>query len=257
VVRTLSFFAVVVAALVTASAAMATTARPETSVPLALVAQKVAPKRQPVVLGFFKGRTIRYFDFGPIKLKPGNKIAPIWAFKNGASGQRNVVDAVPGQAAYSPLWRVNEVTWAKSAKRRVLDSAVEIQAAARAGQLTIRQTKTVVNCPVLGFGQKEHAGFSGGKKIAYYDLGAVKVAPGNEVIPLWTVKNGVSGQRNIAENIVPGTTAYPPLWAIVEVTWKAGAKPRLLTSLAAIKKAQAAGQVSLKNSGLVVNCPLV
>ena len=34
------------------------------------------PKKQPAVAGFFRGRTIRYFDFGPIKLKPGNKLPP-------------------------------------------------------------------------------------------------------------------------------------------------------------------------------------
>jgi hypothetical protein len=254
-IKTLSLIGVLAVALVTASSAMATTPRADASEPRVSVAEQA--KKQPVVLGFFKGRTVRYFDFGPVKLKPGNKIAPIWVFKNGASGQRNVIDAVPGQAAYSPLWRVNEVTWATEAKRRVLDSAAEVQAAARAGELRIKQTATVVNCPVLGFGQKEHAGFSGGKTIKYYDLGAVKVAPGNEVIPLWTVKNGASGQRNIAENIAPGTTAYPPLWSIVEVTWKSGVAPRLLTSLAALKKAQASGQVALKKTGLVVNCPLV
>lgn len=215
------------------------------------------PRKQPVVSGFYRGRAVGYFDFGPIKLKPGNKLAPIWVFTKGASGQRNVIDTVPGRADYSPLWQVNRVTWSDRATPRVLRSAAQVKAAAAAGELTIARTTTVVNCPVLGFAQVRHAGFSGGKTIHYYELGAVKVAPGNKVIPLWTVTNGASGQRNIAENIVPGTTAYPPLWAIVKVTWKDGATARVLKSLAEIKKAQAAGEVTLAKTSLVVNCPLV
>jgi hypothetical protein len=64
-------------------------------------------------------------------------------------------------------------------------------------------------------------GFAGGRTIYYYELGVVKVAPGNEVLPIWTFTDGVAGQRNVAD-LVPGKTAYPPLWAIVEVTWKSG-----------------------------------
>ncbi len=247
--------AVVLAPLVALASSVTATAGPAARSAVSHAAAK--PKKQPAVSGFYRGQTVKYFDFGPIKLKPGNKLAPIWVFTNGASGQRNVIDTVPGQARYSPLWQVSEVTWSINATPRVLDSAAEIKAAAAAGELTIARTNTVVNCPVLGFGQVRHAGFSGGKTIHYYDLGAVRVARGNKVIPLWTVTNGARGQRNIAENIVPGTTAYPPLWAIVKVTWSDGVTPRVLTSLAAIKKAHAAGEVRLTKTSLVVNCPLI
>ena len=151
---------------------------------------------------------------------------------------------------------MNKLTWKDGVTARRLTSAAAVKAAAQAGEITIERTATVVNCPVLGFGQKRHPGFSRGKIIHYYDLGPVKVAPGNEVIPLWAVTNGVDGQLNVAD-VRPGQTAYPPLWAIVEVTWKAGAQKRLLKSLAQIKKAQAAGEVRLKKISLVVNCPLV
>jgi hypothetical protein len=214
------------------------------------------PKKQPAVAGFFRGRTIRYFDFGPIKLKPGNKLAPIWVVTNGAAGQRNIVDTVPGRANYSPLWQVQRVTWADGVTPRVLRSAAAVRSASASGELTIERTSMIVNCPVLGFGQVRHPGFSRGKTIHYYDLGAVKVRPGNEVVPLWTVTNGVKRQLNIAD-VRPGQTAYPPLWAIIKVTWKPAVPKRLLTSLAAIRRAQAARQVTLTRTSLVVNCPLV
>ena len=217
-----------------------------------------AAAKQPVTLGYYDGATVRYYDFGPIKLKPGNKLAPIWSFTNGAPGQRNVIDTVPGQASYSPLWLVDKVTWAAGKTPRTLTSADAVRKAAAAGDVTIFATATVVNCPVLGFGQKRVAGYSGGRTIHYYDLGPVDVAPGNDVVPLYAVTNGAPDQHNIAgDTIQPGQTAYPPLWAITKVTWKAGVTPRLLTSYAAIEQAEAAGEVALTKTTLVVNCPLV
>ena len=132
-----------------------------------------AAARQPDALGYYNGSTVHYYDFGPIKLKPGNKLAPIWTVTNGTAGQRNVIDTVPGEASYSPLWLVNKVTWAAGKTPRTLTSADAVRRAASTGDVTIVATATVVNCPVLGFGQKRVAGFSRGHVIHYYDLGPV------------------------------------------------------------------------------------
>jgi hypothetical protein len=222
-------------------------------------ATAAAPAKQPVVSGFFQGRTIKYYDFGPIKLKPGNKLAPLWAVTNGAAGQHNIIDTVPGQAGYSPLWQINMVTFKAGMTPHLLKSKADVDAAVKAGEVTVKSTTTVVNCPVLGFGQKKVAGYSNGHVIHYLDLGPVKVAPGNVVAPLYTVTNPVgSQQHNIAqENIAPGQTKYPALWGIIKVTFKTGVKPHLLTSFTQIKKAQKAGQVTITHTPLVVNCPVV
>jgi hypothetical protein len=219
-------------------------------------AAKVAKK--PVTPGFYRGKSIGYFDFGPIKLKPGNKLAPIWAVTNGVAAQHNIVDTVPGQSDYSPLWQLNMVTFATGVTPYLLRSKADVDAAVQKGDVTIQKTSTVVNCPVLGFNQKRVAGFSAGKVIHYYDLGPVKVAPGNVVAPLYAPTNGVPGQHNITlETVQPGQTDYPPLWGIVMVTWKAGAHKRLLTSAAQVKQAQAAGELTVHKTALVVNCPVV
>jgi hypothetical protein len=208
--------------------------------------------------GFYRGNVIHYFDFGPIKLKAGNKLAPIWAVTNGPSGQRNIVDTVPGRADYSPLWQVSMVTWKGSATPRLLRSAADVKAAQQAGLVTVAKTATVVNCPVLGFGQKRVTGFSNGHVIHYYDDGPVKVKAGNETAPLYAPMNGVAGQHNIAlENVAPGQTDYPPLWAIIAVQWKAGAKKSLLRSAADVRRAKAKGLLTTKQTALVVNCPVV
>jgi len=104
---------------------------------------------QDVTLGFYRGDVVSYLDFGPVKLKPGNRTAPIWAFTNGDEGQRNVIDTVPGRRDYTPLWAVRMVTWKDAADARVLRSAAAIRTAARAGVVTIASVPVVVNCPVL------------------------------------------------------------------------------------------------------------
>lgn len=104
---------------------------------------------QDVTLGFYRGQVVSYLDFGPVKLRAGNKVAPIWAFTNGDEGQRNIIDTVPGREDYTPLWAVNLVTWRANETPRVLRSAAAVRAAQRAGDVTIKAMPVVVNCPVL------------------------------------------------------------------------------------------------------------
>lgn len=221
-------------------------------------AARAGAAKQPVAAGFYRGRTIHYYDFGPIKLAAGNKIAPIWTVTNGVSGQHNIVDTVPGQASYSPLWQLQIVTFKSGVTPHLLTSAADVQQAKQDGEVTIQATKTVVNCPVLGFGQKRIEGFSNGHAIHYYDDGPVKVKSGNETAPLYAPMNGVAGQHNIAlENIAPGQTKYPALWSIIAVEWKAGAHKTLLTSAAQVKRFATKGDLTIKKTPLVVNCPVI
>ena len=116
---------------------------------LASAAPPVQHYQQAATLGFYRGKTIEYLDFGPVKLARGNKVAPIWVVTNGAEGQYNVIDTVPGQRSYTPLWAVRMVTWKNGVTPRVLMSAAAVRAAVSRGDATLRETTTVVNCPVL------------------------------------------------------------------------------------------------------------
>ena len=254
-----SKFPVIAAAAITLAAAGSAVAAPAPTAASGRSGQAAqTAAKQPVVSGFYEGKTVRYYNFGPIKLKRGNTVAPIWSVTNGVAGQHNIVDTVPGEKGYTPLWQLINVTWAKGKTPRLLTSADAVKKAAAAGEVTTTRTKIVVNCPILGFGQKKATGFSAGHVIRYYDLGPVKVAAGNAVVPLYTVTNGVAGQHNVAEETVGvGVTAYPPLWGILKVTWKPAATKHLLTSFAAIQKARTAGQVTVLKTSLVVNCPIV
>jgi hypothetical protein len=233
----------------------------------ALVALAVAPSSaaqepvrtfpdQKIVAGFYKDRSLRYLDLGPVKLARGNKVAPIWAFTNGPDGQRNVIDVAPGDRGYTPLWRVVMVTWSEDATPRILRSAADVRRAARMGEVTLDQTQTVVNCPVLGFGQKRTLGFARGQAVAYLDLGVVKLRRGNKVAPIWAFTNGAGGQRNVID-VVPGQRGYTPLWRVNMVTWDDGASPRVLQSAREIRRAAAAGEVTIRRTPMVVNCPVL
>lgn len=212
--------------------------------------------KQKSTAGFYKDRAVRYLDFGPIKLAPGNKVAPIWVFTNGARGQRNVIDVAPGDRGYTPLWAVQMVTWKDGVEPRMLKSAAAVKRAASAGELTVRRTGTVVNCPVLGFGQRQTLGFAKDRTIAYLDLGPVKLKGGNVVAPIWAFTNGADEQKNVID-VLPGERGYTPLWRVSMVTWANGVEPRVLRTAAAIRAAAAAGELSIRRTATVVNCPVV
>ena len=105
--------------------------------------------RQAATEGFYRGQTIEYLDFGPVKLKLGNKVAPLWSVTNGVQGQYNIVDVVPGQSGYSPLWSVTLLTWKSGATPRLLTSAADARKALAAGEVTGKKPGIVVNCPVI------------------------------------------------------------------------------------------------------------
>jgi hypothetical protein len=110
--------------------------------------------------------------------------------------------------------------------------------------------------PVKTYSQNVTLGFFRGQVVSYLDLGPVKLASGNKVAPIWAFANGHDDQRNVIDT-VPGRRDYTPLWAVRMVTWRSGMTPRVLRSAAAIRAAERAGQVTIRNMPIVVNCPVL
>jgi hypothetical protein len=122
------------------------------AVALPLTAEAAPPVQhfpQQTTLGFYRGKTIEYLDFGPLKVGQGAKVAPIWVVTNGVEGQVNIVDTVPGRKDYTPLWSVEMVTFRSGVKPRLLKSKAMVDAAVKAGQVTVKMADVVVNCPVI------------------------------------------------------------------------------------------------------------
>jgi len=86
---------------------------------------------------------------------PASALANVYVFENGLKGkgplgfQPDVFDNPPGSEGYSPLRRLNVVTWADPAQARELKAAADVLAAQAAGEVTITQPGVVINMPFV------------------------------------------------------------------------------------------------------------
>jgi hypothetical protein len=55
----------------------------------------------------------------------------------------------------------------------------------------------------------------------------------------------------------PGEPTYSPLWSETLLTWKAGAKPTLITSDTQIDKIEKTGKLTERDAHVVLNCPII
>lgn len=86
---------------------------------------------------------------------PDSALANVYVFDNGLKGmgplgfQSDIFDNPPGSAGYSPLRRLNVVSWAKPDQARELKSAADVVAAQTAGEVTVAQPGVVINMPFV------------------------------------------------------------------------------------------------------------
>lgn len=86
---------------------------------------------------------------------PAESLANVYVFTNGIAGsgpfgfQPDVFDNPPGTDGYTPLRRLNVITWTDETKTRELKSAAEVLDAQKAGELTIEQPGVVINMPFV------------------------------------------------------------------------------------------------------------
>jgi len=86
---------------------------------------------------------------------PAEALAEVYVFTNGITGggpfgfQADVFDNPPGTPGYTPLRRLNLVTWADPALARELKSANEVLAAQAADELNLEQPGVVINMPFI------------------------------------------------------------------------------------------------------------
>lgn len=86
---------------------------------------------------------------------PAESLADVYVFTNGVAGsgpfgfQPDVFDNPPGTDGYTPLRRLNVVTWVAPEIARELTSAEEVMAALAADEITIEQPGVVINMPFV------------------------------------------------------------------------------------------------------------
>jgi hypothetical protein len=87
-------------------------------------------------------------------------------------------------------------------------------------------------------------------------------APKTMLANVYVFANGVKDdgplkfQHDVFDS-APGTPGYSPLRRIMLATWKAGTHPRILRSAAELKRADGKGELTVKDTGVVVNIPLL
>lgn len=87
-------------------------------------------------------------------------------------------------------------------------------------------------------------------------------APESLLANVYVFTNGIQGmgpfgfQPDVFDS-VPGEEGYRPLRAVNLVTWQEGATPRELRSVAEIRVAESAGDVTIGQPGIVVNMPVL
>lgn len=80
---------------------------------------------------------------------------------------------------------------------------------------------------------------------------------GNGVTPTSEMERGPFGFQPDVFDAVPGDPGYSPLRAVNVVTWRTDAAVRVLRSVTEIRQAEAAGQLTVDQPGVVVNMPII
>ena len=241
--------------------------RPAATAPPGPVDDLSRPNPIPRVDGWYRNTSVSYLDYG---LQP-NITAPILVFFQAASpgtmvtGQRNIIDTVPGRPGYSDFWRVYKVL---APAGYVANSIRSFEAAVASGY-AIEETDLVVNCPVVdpgatitGSSATPTAGWYRDREVFYFDHGMNSPAHGSvvEVAPIYAFfrvdGTAVAGQRNVID-VRPGDAGYSDLWRVVKVTVGPSYMANDLRDAGGTLAAAGAGTVTLESTDLFVNCPVV
>lgn len=94
-----------------------------------------------------------------------------------------------------------------------------------------------------------------------YDPNLASAANTSAVDDIYVFTNFKQGNviASAPEPLGPNNTNsdYSPLWQVNMVTWSSGAEPQTLTSEKDIKDAEAAKQLTIKKTDIIVNCPVI
>lgn len=222
-----------------------------------------------LVDGWYRGEAVRYYDFGMNSPVSGGTVAtaPIWVLITGVDasgmpifveGQHNIVDAIPGDTAYSDLWQVQMVTVPEDYAPDSITSAAGIEDA----EFEVTVTDMFVNCPVIPAGSALEGGeplvqgWYKDQEVFYPDFGANPAT----ALPIFVMITGmdasgmpvfVEGQGNIIDS-VPIDDGYSAFWQVNMVTVPEDYEANTLKSADDV----ASSGYDTQQTDMVVNCPV-
>ena len=120
---------------------------------------------------------------------------------------------------------------------------------------------------------REWAGFYDGHKVIYLNTDSssrqqarmmgINFAPGLKHLNMASMPEIYLVQgRAVANQLAifgsePGEKDYSPLWHETILTWKAGARPVLVTSDTQINAIEKKGQMTERSANVLLNCPII
>lgn len=269
------------------------------------------PGANGLIRGWYRDQVVSYFDFNEAALAatstgevPTSDIyvtfninpdqsggGPASGFKTQGSSEQthNVIETLPGDAGYSPLWDVMPYDNA------AFDMVLNLETAQAATSFGLA---AVVNCPVVFVGPTPgnpatatHASIDrfsdaagalfrrsvdatlpaanapidfdtgpfitqglgpDGQVVRYYNFDVMPTAPAPIFAFFYEDGTAVPGQLNIVD-VIPGEAGYNDFWQVVKVTVPDGYVPNTVTS---VQELVAAGY-DTETTDILVNCPVV
>lgn len=120
------------------------------NLPIVPRGSRLARDSTPGLKGWFAGREVQFFDFGPTTVTP----APMWRFARGTDasgqpepleGQNSIVDSIPVSGAYPDLWEIYFVRVDTSYAPNTFKSA----SAVRGANFMVNAPATMRNLPIV------------------------------------------------------------------------------------------------------------
>lgn len=225
------------------------------------------PDSIPLVHGWYRGEDVTYFDFG---LNP-NVAIPIMVFFQEdnpdimVEGQMNIIDSIPGVPGYSDFWRVFKVLAPSDYEA---NSITSFEGVLESGYEIVK-TEIVVNCPVVNpdtvtdmVSYDLVQGWYRGREVFYFDFGTNSDTDGwvVELEPIFAFfyadGEAVMGQMNVVDAL-PMDMDYSDLWHVHKVIVGMDYEANSLNTVADIMDAVSMGSVSIEETPLYVNCPII
>ena len=222
------------------------------------------------------GQVVRYYNFDVQPTAPAPIFVLFYESGEAVPGQHNIIDVIPGEAAYNDFWQVTKVT---VPDEYVANTATSVQDIVSAGY-SMEFTDIIVNCPIVPEGSTAASrldggdtglvpGWHDGELIFYFNFGEASLTatqagtvptspifvtfninpdqPGGGPPSGFMVEPGTDQSHNVIGTI-PGDAGYSPLWDVFPYDNASFAQVTDLPS------AQAAPSFGL---AAMVNCPVV
>ncbi|HWO87615.1 MAG TPA: hypothetical protein VNL98_00535 [Gemmatimonadales bacterium] len=225
--------------------------------------------------GWYRGRTIHYYDFGPQAVT----ISPMFLVVRGfnpdgtprlVEGQRPIFSSIPGVRGYSAVWQVHFILVGNDYVANTLRDGRSAVALALRGAARMVVPGVFVNCPIVPANSTLQddperrpllTGWYKGAEVPFFDFGRAVMAPA----PIYAFATGFDGetplflraQANVVDVVPSGGAEYRDLWDVHFVIVPSDYAAETIRSQDELERERAAGRLRIQRAGMVRNCPVV